>query len=472
MAKLVFKTKPRPYQIPALRKLLKHGGGGLYVPMRWGKSWLAINASAGFYLQDGSRRVLIVCPNDVKDVWEEEISLHCPVDWTIIHDLTAPDFPPSTGLEFHIRNFESVYGRVYDDPDNPRAWSVTTDQVLLDWKPETVVVDEVHHIGNPTAVQSKKVVQVGKLARHRIFLTGTPFHRKPFYVFGQFKFYDESILGGNFGAYKRHVAVFGGYGGYEVLRYRNLRWLRNQIKPHVHIAKYVPPTPPTNRRITFSLTQSAAIYKEMEKESIVNVHGQDITAPIVLTRHLRLQQIAGGWLKDEGGRYHRVGSEKREAFARRVEEYRDQDITKFVVGARFIPELKDIWETVKAFGYRPVLIHGGVAREERTKRRKFFTENDNTVFVTQFRPSREGIDLSSASVMVFYSLPVDFLTYDQFKRRIEKYGEERSLLYEHLIAKGTRDEVSFKALSLGRDVAEYLMTDPRYVEQITKKPER
>lgn len=473
MAKLVFKTQPRPYQVPVLKRRIKHKGGGLYVPMRWGKSWLGINWAAAMFLKYGADRCLIVCPNDVIDVWLDEIMMHCPVPWVIVHEegLFHPEdpYPPTPGhLEFHVVNFEGVFAREYDDPDNNRAWTAVTNKVLLNWRAKTMIVDEAHHIGNPSAMQSVKTYQLARQSRFRLFMTGTPFHRKPFYVFGQFRFYDDSVFGTNFGAFKRHIAVFGGFGGYEIKRYQNLKWLRNKVKPHVDIVKYVPPTPPTRRKILFRLDKSRRIYDEMRKESIVEVGDHEITAPIVLTRHMRLLQIAGGWLKTEDGKYVRVGNEKKLAFQKRVAEFIEQDITRFVVGARFIPELRDIWDVVTDAGLNPVLVHGGVSREERTRRRKRFAKDPLSVFITQFRPSREGIDLSATDTMVFYSLPDSYLTYDQFSRRIEKYGEERSLLYEHLIAKGTQDELAFEALQFKKDVATYIMERPKLVERLSQ----
>lgn len=484
MASLRYKTPPRPYQVPALKFLIRNRGGGLYVPMRWGKSWLAINAAGAFHLKYDVTRVLIICPNDVYEVWESEIALHCPVDYWMTYDVSKtaiyPDKPPRgfRGLEFHIRNFESVYAREWDDPDGideetgkriDFAWSSVTDKNLADWvDAETlIVVDEAHHIGKPTPVQSRKTYQLARMAGFRIFMTGTAFHRKPFYVFGQFKFYDPSVFGEAFGPFKSMIAIMGGYGGYEVKRYRNLKWLAKKVKKHAYVEEYVPTTPPVYRHYKFRLNASRPQYDRMASESIIEVQGDTITAPIALTRYLRLAQIAGGWVKTESGKYKRVGTEKRDALAKRVFEYDEQGIAKVVVGCRFIPEIVDIHRVFKKYGYKCYVVHGGVPRKQRAARREAFDKAEKAVFITQFQPSREGIDLSSADLMVFYSLPVDYLTYDQFSRRIEKYDEQRTLLYEHLIGKNTVEELAYEALSKQESVAKYILSDPTLVERLT-----
>ena len=57
----------------------------------------------------------------------------------------------------------------------------------------------------------------------------------------------------------------------------------------------------------------------------------------------------------------------------------------------------------------------------------------------------------------------------QFRARIEKYKETRTLLYDRLIMKGTRDEVTWLAMELKKDVAQFLVEKPEYVEEITRR---
>jgi superfamily II DNA or RNA helicase len=483
MSKLVFKTKPRPHQTPALKFLIKNGGGGLYVPMRYGKTWIAINAAAGLHLKHFAPRILIVCPNDVKEVWEREIELHCPLPYEILEQVTKTKFQDFSrgSLQFHIRNFEGVFAHEWDDPDavdpetgkrTDRAWSAVSDKNLLEWKPDIVIVDEAHHIGKPTTLTSKKVQQVARMSRFRIFMTGTPWHRKPFYVYGQFQFYGPHVIGLPWSKFKRHIAVYGGYGGYEVKRYKNLKWVRDKIKPHVFIAEKVPSAPPTYKHLRYSLTgKNAAYYRKMEKESIITLSdGATVDADLALTRYLRLAQIAGGWVKLENGRYRRVGTDKKRALQKRIAEYQENELTKLVVGCRFIPELVDVRDAFVAAGYNTYMVHGGVERKDRAVRRDAFNEDDQpAVFITQFRTSREGIDLSSADAMLYYSMPEDYLTYDQFSQRIAKYAEKRTLLYEHLLARGTVEIMAYEAISRQEDVARYIMSRPRLVERLTAR---
>lgn len=449
-----FNTKPYPHQRRALKFLLANGGGGLQVPMRWGKTKVAIDFANCLYLMNGRNlKVLVICPLSVVGVWHSEIDKHTAVDYV---------------LDWHVVNYEQTYDRVNT---GGRSWAAVPSKALAAFAADLVIVDESHRIGNPSSQACKEACRLGQRARWRLCMTGTMFHRKPFYVFGQAKFYDPSIFGTAFSPFKKRIAIMGGYGGHEVVRYINLKWMMKKMRKWVYIEEYVPPgTPATVNALYFALTgKNAAAYKTMEKEDVLTVGDETVISPIILSRHLRCQQIAGGWVKT-ATKYRRVGDDKRRVATDRIREYADGDVQKFVVGCRFIPELRDVARAADDAGYRPILFHGGCDKRQRQERIDDFRDTEDRVaFISQLATGSMGIDLSAASVMMFYSLSESYVTHSQFAARIEKYQETRTLQYDYVIAAGTRDEVTYEALKLKQDVAEFLVTHPKRVERITAK---
>lgn len=450
-----FKTKPYPHQRRALRRLLRQGGGGLQVPMRWGKTKVAIDFANCLHLTRGVTRVLVVCPLSVVGVWESEIPKHTPDDML-------------GKIEWRIVNYENVYARLNT---GGRSWAAVPNKDLRRYRAELVVVDESHRIGNPTTIASRELYQLGKLAQHRVIMTGTMFHRAPFFVFGQAKFYDATLFGGAFGAFKKRIAILGGASGHEVQRWIGLRWMMRRMRRFVHIEKYVPGRPPVVNTLYFPLTgRGLTTYRTMVKEDMVTVAGEDVTAPIILTRHLRCQQIAGGWLKTPTGKYRRVGDDLLKIAKERFREYAEQDISKVVVGVKFLPELQDAQRAARAAGFHTLLFHGGMDRHARDARiRAFQLTRKPVMFIAQVDAGSMGIDLSAASVMCLYSLTESYVSHDQFIRRIEKYQETRTLMYDYLIPRGTRTEVTFESLRMKEDVAKFIVSRPRLVERITSK---
>lgn len=471
--KLHFQTKPWPHQMRVLKRMVRQRGGGLNVPMRWGKSWIGVNWSAALYHLEDVRRVLIITVPSGIGVWEDQIAEHCPIPYTTIsyhgEVVDGSEDGHSDQIRFMLVDYPNLYSRVRTGEG--ASWVPVTNETLKRFKAQAIIADESHHLGNPTAVTSKHAYALARPVPFRLFMTGTMFHRKPFFVFGQMKFLDDGkTFGTAFTHFKKRIAVFGGYGGYEVMRYKNLRWMMDQIRPKVYIERTVPKRPPISNPLRFELTDKHLdAYEKMAQHKVLEVGDETLISDIVLTQHLRLLQIAGGFVKLPSGRYACVGTCKLEMCKGRLEEYMEQDVHKVIVGCRFIPELSAVAKLGKKAGFQVVLFHGGVPKGvERRKRIAFFQQTSKpTLFISQIATGKESIDLSAADTTLWYSLPESFVDYDQFDKRKEKYNEKRTLMNDFLLARGTHDEVAMEAMKLKMDVARYITTRPALVERLT-----
>lgn len=423
--------------------------------MRWGKTKVGIDFANCLGLKDGLRRVLVVCPLSVIGVWHDEIAKHTGDEYIGM-------------IEWRVINYEQTYDRM---STGKRSWVGVTSRSLSKWQPELIIVDESHRIGNPSTLACHHLCKLGDRAKYRVIMTGTMFHRKPFYVFGQALFYDKGIFGGNYGNFKERIAIMGGHGGFEVVRWQNLKWMVNKMKSFVVIEKEVPGAPPVIRPLYFDLKGvNLQYYRDMAKESVIQLrNGEVLISPIVIARHLRCCQIAGGHVKTETG-YKRVGRDKARMGADRIQEYADGDIKKIVIGCVFRPELLDAAKAAQAAGYRICALYGGMTAEQRTAAiTRFRTATVPTAMVCQISAGKEGIDLSVADTMLFWSIDRSYVNHDQFTKRIWKFGEKRTLQYDFLIARGTRDEVNYEAIKLQKDVVDFLVENPLWVEEITAK---
>lgn len=476
--KYEFKTTPWPHQVKGLKFILREmmatGSAGLQVPMRWGKTKTAIDCASALYMKYGITRILAVTTTSGLGVWEKEIPKHCPFpvrvisyDGTIKHDQKSRD----PALTFYVVHHALLYGRDYDWGEDPHEWAPGPNANIETFDPEMIIMDESHRIGDPASMQCKMAYRYGKRCRFRLNLTGTKFHRGPIMVFGQFKFLDDSVFGTHITPFKRMYVRYGGYGNYEIVGYQNLKVMSTKIKRKVFVQDYVAHTQPVISTTPVEMHECKAVYDTMAKEAVVTVKGHDIFAPIILTKHLRLAQIAGGWLKTEQGKYIQVGQEKRRALEDRLKLMMEEGIDKIVIGCMFVPEIRDIAKAAVASGYAFVALHGGVPRgTTRDQRIATFQEaTQPTVFVAQIQAAAESIDLSTAQDLIFYSMPHSYLLYDQFKARIEKYKDVRTLRYDHFIMQGSVDVVCWLAMNLKIDVARFLLENPELVERITAR---
>lgn len=478
-----FKTKPWPHQVTGFRFVMKElmstGSAGLQVPMRWGKSKLAIDCASALHLKYGTQRVLVVTTTSGLGVWEREIPKHCPYPVDVYNYLSKMVYqsrnaalePVVGALTFYVVHHAVLYGRDHGWGEDPREWTPGPNAAIEAFDPEMIVMDESHRIGDPSSMQCKMAYRYGRRARFRLTLTGTMFHRAPLMVFGQCKFLDDSMFGTAITPFKRLHVQYGGYGNYEIVGYKNLGLMAEKLKAKVFIEEYVAHTKPNVTTTPVEMEECTEVYSTMEREAVVTVGKDVILAPIILTKHLRCSQIAGGWLKTEQGQYVQVGQEKARCITDKFTLMAEEGIDKIVVGCMFIPEIRDIARAAKAAGYAFVTLHGGVPRGvTRDRRIAAFQEDERpTVFVAQMQAAAEAIDLSAAQDLIYYSLPQSYLLYDQFGSRIERYKETRVLRYDHILMKGTRDVVTWLAMNLKIDVAKFLVTHPEIVERITRR---
>src|SRR5690606_23493441 len=126
------------------------------------------------------------------------------------------------------------------------------------------------------------------------------------------------------------------------------------------------------------------LYNELRREAIAALENSSVvTAQNVLTKLLRLSQLTGGFLTDEDGRTHPVGTEKLHAFEETLDDLLDAG-KKVVVFARFIPEIRTICSLLEKHGIQYRCITGEVDGTERGKAvQAFQMDPDVRVFVAQ-----------------------------------------------------------------------------------------
>lgn len=474
-----YKTKPRNYQVRALKKMLKPKGGGrlvggaLWMPMRSGKTKVAIDWTAVLNQKYGVKRVLVLTHSTTTiHVWRNQFEEHCPAEY-VLSTAAQPDFPKGAPLEVLVLNIQ----RVFDREKIGKGWQPAPNRALYRWKPEVVIIDESTCIGDPSAVQTAHLYRlVQKLGiRFVLELTGTPVHRKIWGAFGQFKVLDDSVFGTSIVAYRTKFGEWGGYGKKKLLRLRRIKAWRRRVEPYVFQMFRIPYRRPIEIIIPVELSEKTRrLHDKMEKDSVIKFkrHGvaRTVTAPIPLTRALKCAQLAAGFVRDDDGTWHVVGNEVRDAFSDTVQSLADSEVKRIVVFARHIPELRAAALACKVAGYRTLLLHGAVENDQREQRiAAFHDPGGYKAFISQVATGSMGIDLSAADTCLYYTLPVSLLHKDQADSRIRLHGDKRALTYYYFIPADTYLEVMLKALRENMDMADYISRHPDIIHHVERE---
>lgn len=443
-------------------------GFGLLFEMGCGKTLTAIAIAGAGYQMGKIERLLIVAPTSVVAVWPKELQEYAKFKYTCktllgekkqrlkqIDDLIKFPFK---ALKVAVINYEST-------------WRPEILEKLKEFDADMVIADESQRIKTYDAAQSKAMHELGDQARYKLILSGTPVQTAAIDIWSQYRFLDKSVFGDNFFKFRGRYAIMGGYGNKKIVGYKDLEGL---IKKEHSIAFRVtkdealdlPEQTFETRKIQFSQKEKN-LYERIKKDSYAELDGGGhITATTVLTRLLRLQQLAGGFLvQDDAQKPQLVSRAKLDALADIIEDYVIGSGKKLVIFARFIAEVKAIMELagkVLPKELKQVAIYGDIKKEDRGGIVKQFQEDPNTVlFIGQIDTAGTGITLTAADTCVYYSKNFNYATYSQSLSRIHRIGQRNCCTYIDLEIEGTIDELISKALSRKEDMAKTVVDNWR-----------
>lgn len=443
-------------------------GFGLLFEMGCGKTLTAIAIAGAGYQMGKVERLLIVAPTSVVAVWPKELQEYAKFKYTCktllgekkqrikqIDDLLKFPFK---ALKVAVINYEST-------------WRPEILEKLKEFDADMVIADESQRIKTYDAAQSKAMHELGDQARYKLILSGTPVQTAAIDIWSQYRFLDKTVFGDNFFKFRGRYAIMGGYGNKKIVGYKDLEGL---IKKEHSIAFRVtkdealdlPEQTFETRKIQFNQKEKN-LYERIKKDSYAELDGGGhITATTVLTRLLRLQQLAGGFLvQDDAQKPQLVSRAKLDALGDIIEDYVIGSGKKLVIFARFIAEVKAILELadkVLPKELKQVAIYGDIKKEDRGDIVKQFQEDPKTVlFIGQIDTAGTGITLTAADTCVYYSKNFNYATYSQSLSRIHRIGQRNCCTYIDLEIEGTIDELISKALSRKEDMAKTVVDNWR-----------
>lgn len=447
-------------------------GFGFLFEMGCGKTITAIATMGVLWKYGKVSRVLVVAPSSVCGVWPKEMEEMAEFPFEVavmagdkkkrLAALEGLSKAPKGSLQMAIINYEST-------------WRDGIFSALSAWKPDLIIADESQRIKTHDASQSKAMHRLGDVAPYKLILSGTPVQNNAVDIFSQYRFLDSSVFGTSFYAFRNKYAIMGGFDKHQIVGYREMDDL---IQKEHSIAYRVtkeealdlPEQTFENRYIQFS-DADRKVYEQLKRDSYAELEsGGEVTAPTVLTKLLRLQQLTGGFLRlDDTDHPKQVNHAKVDALMEIVSDCVDAN-QKLVVFARFTSEIDLIADALKKAKVSFGMIDGRTTTEHKTDRvtgaeipsrsevvQDFQTNPKTTVFLAQIQTAGLGITLHAASVAVFYSLDFNYANYVQALARIHRIGQHRPCTYIHLLVEKSVDEKVLKAISVKDDLAKTIV---------------
>lgn len=409
-----------------------------------GKTLVAIGLSLYRHRRGQVRKCLVITPDSVMGEWVRQYREHAPHKSVRVTELKGKIVERRKWLNTHRYHGKGPLEVVIANYVTLRELTPE----LIKWKPDMVVLDESQKIKNRRTKQSKAAHRLGKKVKYRYLLTGTPVSESPLDIWSQYRFLDPKIFPSSYQAFQDRYAIMGGFQRKEVKGYRRLE----EFAKKAHSIAYrvtkdealdLPET--LDQTLRFELSaQEARHYRAMHKDFVLKFSDNyAVSAPMVLTQLMKLQQIASGFVIDENGEVVSWPSSKLKVLRETLEVIPKH--RKVVIFAKFLFEIQMVADLCKKLGISVLTITGEVQNRQEVID-QFQNTDTPRVLVIQTATGGLGITLTKASYAIFYSMSHSFVDYDQARARVYRIGQENKVTYLHLVGKDTVEEDILQAV--------------------------
>ena len=436
-----FKTTPFQHQIDGFNYGLQYDRWLLGDEQGLGKTKQVIDIAVAKKLQKGYKHCLIICGvNGLKWNWLNEIHTHSDEEGWILgqryknRKLVIGSNADKLADLMHLESISSYF--LITNVESMRDEAIVAQIAKYAKSKEIgiVAIDEVHKCKNPSSQQGKGILKVQ--SECRIAMTGTPLMNSPLDLFIILKWlgYEKHA----FYAFKKHYCVYGGYGGYEIMGYRNLNELQEQLDSimlrrlkkdvldlpeKTHINEYVEMTP-----------KQEIIYKEVTAQIRANID-QIKMANNPLSELIRMRQATG---------YTGILSStiKESAKLDRMEELVEEAVSngkKVVIFSNWTQMTDVIYRRLNH--YHPAIITGQTDDTMRQVMVNDFQNNEDVkVIIGTIGAMGTGLTLTAGTVEIFMDEPWNRANKEQAEDRCHRVGTKENVTIYTLICKGTIDE--------------------------------
>lgn len=385
--KSLLPDKIRDYQIRGVEFLEAVDGNGIIGDSpRLGKSLQALS----YCMQHPEySKILIVCPSNVKIVWEREISKWMKEDAVVLYGKTPYDLS-MINERFFVVNYDIFFG--WKDEIKRKQFNV-------------MIVDELHYLGNVKRYDADAKVKVpvkrtqaftelSKVIPHKILLSGTAIKAAPVQFFTALNALAPTVFPDEWKFKNHYCAPKHTRWGWDFSGLSHADELIAKISPYMirRRKEDVLTDLPVKQRIVISFAKDDSEDREQEIQ----------------------EKIA--WIKD----FLDTGE-------------------KMVVFAWHREICERIYEEFKK---KAVLVYGGIDNKKKSDRQDAF-QKDNKIrlFVGQVISANVGIDLSVADTVAFVEMPFNPGDAEQAEERVFMPGDgkQRVTVY-YLVGKESPEE--------------------------------
>lgn len=481
------KTTPFAHQAEEFELSRDMESRALFWEMGVGKTKPVIDTAAYLYQQGKIDALFVLAPKSVAPNWvHDEIPIHLPDSvrekaciflWETNkannkgYQRLLPKVLKHDGLLIVVMNYAGIMTERRAGSPRGVMKGYEFAKKLLTERHCLYVLDESARIKGPDTKRTKRVISSARYANYRRIMTGTPVSNSPFDVFTQIKFLDPNVWGRigcrTFAAFKARYGVwvkcvinenrsFPKLTGFQNLD--NLHTIVDSVGSRLLKDEVLDLPPKLYSKRYFDMTKEQdALYKKLRDEFMVYLDSGDmITAPLVITRMLRLQQVTSGYCPTDDGDMIRMNPNPRIALLKETVEDCPHQL---IIWAKFQQDIDQIMEAMHEIKASAVQYDGRTRPQAREDARNNFQGGKIKVFVGNPAAAGEGLTLHAARTVIRYNVGFKLAETLQAEDRAHRIGQEHPVNYIDFIAEGTVDAHIVRALRQKQDIAQIVTGD-------------
>lgn len=321
------------------------------------------------------------------------------------------------------------------------------------------------HNCSPSSQQGKQVLKLKKdvtVPVEWIPMTGTPIVNQPTDVFLPLKLVDGHTYK-NYYSWCQNFCVYGGFGGYQVIAYKNTPELKRMLQSNMlrRLKSQVMDLPPKIRTVEYveNTQYQADLYKKIVQDMIA--HRDEIVSMVnPMVKFLKLRQVNGNpELVDDTLDITKGYLAKNSKMVRLIDLVNSiiANGEKVVIFSNWVQSLRTVYRFL-AKDHKVCCYTGTMDSEIREQHKKAFIE-DPECMIMMGTTAALGTShtLTVANNVIFYDLPWNQATLEQAEDRCYRAGTTKTVNIYYLISRGTVDDKVYDIIMRKDGMSKYIV---------------
>jgi len=450
-------------QKTAVDKALNQRGWAHFLEQGLGKTAVIYNEWLLYRDQGEVNALVVIAPNSLLGNWKAEAEKFGIQDEVVVWNSGRGKSIASEVDRLLRTNAPLIFVINYEAVPSNGGKVV---EAILAKRRVMMVADESISLKNPNGQRSKEIRELAKSARLVRALSGAPVSQGVHDLWAQMRFVGH-LEGTNFFAFRNRYCVLGGFKGKQVIRPRSdtadeLTYLLSKCSFRAEKKDWtdIPEKLYTTRNVDMPKAQADA-YESMAEDFMTMLKDDvDVTADLVITKLMKLQQISTGFIMDDANQTHWLVSDEENPKLRMLKEVMEETDNKVIVFTFHRAAVDLLRRSLPAD--ETAFLVGEMTREQiEAEKARFNLAHGVKTMVCQINAAMYGHTLLGTAdrpchTTVFFENNYSLNARVQAEDRNHRHGQKNNVLYVDLIT-SKMDNTVIGALKLKQNVAVAVM---------------